>query len=258
MKWSKESTINGILLLIALLPLWEMVSRSGLITPLFFPPMTKILKALYAINASGELPGHILSSLGRSAAGYFLSASVFISLGILMGYFRSIYNLFEVIIELARPVPPPAIIPMAILFFGIGDEMKVFLIFIATAWPILLNTIDGVRSVDRVLLNTAHSFGLSRWQIMFKIIIPSASPQIMTGLRISLAIALILVVISEMVGSTDGIGFFILHAQRSFRIPEMYAGMMVLAGIGYGLNRIFLVVDNKMMAWHKGLTQREV
>ncbi|MBI2369154.1 MAG: ABC transporter permease [Deltaproteobacteria bacterium] len=256
MAWTTESRWNGVLVLLAVFPLWELLSRAKLLHPLFFPPMTRILRALGEIMLSGNLPGHIVASLQRAAAGYFLAAAVFITLGILMGYWQRLYNLFELVIELARPVPPPALIPVAILFFGIGNEMKVFIIFFSCAWPILINTIDGVRGVDRVLVNTALTFGLGRFELIRKIIIPAASPYIMTGLRISVAISLILVVISEMVGSTDGIGYFILNAQRSFEIPEMYAGMIVLAALGYTLNRVFVLVDGRLMGWHKGLTAR--
>ena len=134
--------------------------------------------------------------------------------------------------------------------------MKIFVIFFACAWPILLNTFDGVRNIDRVLIYTARTFGLSQGQVITKVILPAASPQIMTGLRISLAITLILVVISEMVGSTDGIGYFILDAQRSFKVDQMYAGMLSLAILGCLLNQLFLFFSNRVLAWHKGLAAR--
>jgi ABC-type nitrate/sulfonate/bicarbonate transport system permease component len=189
----------------------------------------------------------------RAAAGYIMAAVVFIPLGILMGLSQSVYRLFEVIVEMLRPVPPPVMIPVAMLFFGLEDEMKIFVIFFSCAWPILLNTLDGTRNVDRVLLNTARTFGLSRWKIIWNIILPAASPQIVTGLKVSLPITLILVVISEMVGSTDGIGYFILDSQRRFRVAQMYAGMLTLAILGYALNQFFNVLYRLLMPWHVGL-----
>jgi ABC-type nitrate/sulfonate/bicarbonate transport system permease component len=138
------------------------------------------------------------------------------------------------------------------LFFGLGDEMKIFVIFFSCAWPILLNTFDGVRNIDRVLIYTARTFGLTQGRVITQVIVPAASPQIMTGLRISLAITLILVVISEMVGSTDGIGYFILNAQRSFKVDQMYAGMLSLAILGYILNQLFLFFSNRVLGWNKG------
>jgi sulfonate transport system permease protein len=143
------------------------------------------------------------------------------------------------------------------LFFGLEDGMKVFVIFFSCAWPILLNTVDGVRNIDRILLNTARTFGLPRRKIIWHVILPASSPQIITGLRVSLPITLILVVISEMVGSTDGIGYFILDSQRRFRVTQMYAGMLALAILGYALNQLFNLLHRSLLAWHWGLTQRK-
>jgi ABC-type nitrate/sulfonate/bicarbonate transport system permease component len=159
--------------------------------------------------------------------------------------------MFKVI---GKPVPPPAIVPVAMVLFGIGDGMKVFVIFMSCSFPILVNTIDGVRAVDPVLIRTARTFGHSGATILGKVVLPAASPFIMTGLRIALAIALILVVISEMIGATAGIGYFILAAQRTFEVPRMYAGMLALALLGFVLNRCFLLVDARLMAWHRRLS----
>jgi ABC-type nitrate/sulfonate/bicarbonate transport system permease component len=130
-------------------------------------------------------------------------------------------------------------------------------IFFSCAWPILLNTIDGVRAVDWVLLNTARTFRVSPAQTMWRVILPAASPQILTGLRVSLPITLILVVISEMVGATDGIGYFILDSQRRFRVAQMYAGMFALAFLGYALNQIFEFLYRRLLSWHWGMMRRK-
>jgi ABC-type nitrate/sulfonate/bicarbonate transport system permease component len=120
---------------------------------------------------------------------------------------------------------------------------------------VLVNTIDGVRGVDPVLVRTARTFGLTPWQTAWKVILPAAAPFIMTGLRIAMAIALILTVISEMIGATSGIGYFILESQRTLHVTRMYAGILVLALTGYAINRVFLLLDERIMAWHKGLTR---
>lgn len=254
MRWNKESKLNGFLVLLAAFVTWELMSRYELVNPLFFPPMSKILRSFFQLMFSGDVPYQILLSLKRAAAGYLLAAVVFIPLGVAMGLFAWLYQMLEIIIEMVRPIPSPAIIPVAMLFFGLGDEMKIFVIFFTCAWPILLNTFDGVRNIDRVLINTARTFGLSQRRAITKVILPAASPQIMTGLRISLAITLILVVISEMVGSTDGIGYFILDSQRRFKVDQMYAGMLSLAILGYTLNQLFFLFQNSILAWHRGLT----
>jgi ABC-type nitrate/sulfonate/bicarbonate transport system permease component len=236
----RASKLNGLLFFLGLLIVWELVAQARLINPLVVPPLSRILGVFSDLVWSGQIPLQVASSMKRAAAGYIMAAVVFIPLGILLGLSQSVYRLFEVIVEMLRPVPPPVMIPVAMLFFGLEDEMKIFVIFFSCAWPILLNTLDGTRNVDRVLLNTARTFGLSRWKIIWNIILPAASPQI-------------LVVISEMVGSTDGIGYFILDSQRRFRVAQMYAGMLTLAILGYALNQFFNVLYRLLMPWHVGL-----
>ena len=247
----------GLAVLAACLLAWEAWAywRSDLTA--YFPPASQVLATLGQLVASGELTGHMLATLKRFAEGYALAAFLAVGAGLCLGLWRWLYNAFEPLVELLRPMPSPATIPLAILCFGIGDEMKVAVTVYACSWPILLNTIDGVRSVDRVLFATAATFRLSPWALFWKVVLPAASPQIVTGLRVSLAIALILVTTSEMVVSNDGLGYYVLESQRTYRMPQMYAAVVALGVIGYALNRLFLAIDGWAMAWHKGLTRRE-
>jgi NitT/TauT family transport system permease protein len=238
----RRSKLNGIVALLALLAAWELVARAGWVNPLLFPALSKILASFFNLIASGEIPGQVARSMERAAAGYLLAAAVCIPLGIVMGLSDGVHRALEIVVETLRPIPPPVVIPVAMLFLGIGDGMKIFVIFFSCAWPILLNTIDGVRGIDRLLVDTARTFGLKRGQTIVQVVLPAAAPQITTGLRISLSITLILVVISEMVGSSDGIGYFILNAQRRLKIDQMYAGMIALALLGYFLNQAFFVL----------------
>src|SRR5918999_4769498 len=249
----RESKLNGFLFLLGLLIVWELVAQGGLINPLILPTLSRILRVFSELVWSGQIPLQVAASMKRAAAGYVMAALVFIPLGLLMGLLPRVYRLFEVIVEMLRPVPPPVVIPVAMLFFGLEDEMKIFVILFSCTWPILLNTIDGVRNIDRVLLSTARTFGLPQRKIIRQVILPASLPQIMTGLRVSLPIMLILVVISEMVGSTDGIGYFILDSQRRFRVAQMYAGMFALAILGYTLNQCFNLLYKLVMPWHVGL-----
>jgi len=253
----KDSRWTGVVVLVLLGLLWEAAGQGGWVHKLLFPPLSGILTKLFEITVSGEILQHLGVSLWRATLGYSLAAAFAIVLGIVMGYWRRAYEACEITIELLRAVPPPAVIPLAMVFLGIGDALKVFIIFFACSFPVLVNTIDGVRSVDPVLIRTARTFGLSQWRIVWKVILPVAGPYIMTGLRIATAIALILTVISEMIGATSGIGYFILGSQRTLHIANMYAGMLVLALTGYAINRAFLLADSRLMAWHKGLTHRE-
>jgi ABC-type nitrate/sulfonate/bicarbonate transport system permease component len=253
----RESKLNGWLFFLGLLALWELIAQAELVNPLIVPPVTRILRIFADLVWSGQIPLQILTSLKRAMIGYLLSALLFIPVGIFMGLFEPIHRALEVIIEMLRPIPPPVIIPVAMLFFGLEDEMKISVIFFSCAWPILLNTLDGVRNIDRVLLNTARTFGLPQRKIIWQVILPACSPQIMTGLRVSLPIMLILVVISEMVGSTDGIGYFILDSQRRFRVAQMYAGMLALAILGYVLNQLFNLAHRSLLPWHWGMIRNK-
>jgi ABC-type nitrate/sulfonate/bicarbonate transport system permease component len=253
----KDSRWTGAAVLIVVAVLWEAAGRGDWVHKLLLPPLTAVLATFYDIVVSGEVLRHLGISLWRAALGYALAAAVGIALGVAMGYWRRLYEAFEITIELVRAVPPPAVIPLAMVFLGIGDALKVFIIFFACLFPVLINTIDGVRGADPVLVATARTFGASRLQTVWKVILPVAAPTIMTGLRIATAIALILTVISEMIGATSGIGYFILGSQRTLNVTQMYAGILVLALTGYGINRAFLLVDERVLAWHKGLTRRE-
>lgn len=258
MKLFKQVNFTGLGSLCLILLLWEAFTRTSSPLQLYFPPVSLILLSLYQLIFSRELVGHILASLGRFLSGYLLAATVAVSLGVILGYFRLAYSLCEGLIEFLRPMPSVAIIPVAILFLGIGDYMMVAVTMYACAWPILINTIDGVRNIDRTLIDTGRTFGLGRWKALGKIVLPAASPYIMTGLRISLAIALILVTTSEMIVGGSGLGYFILDEERSLRTNNMYAGIFLVAILGYALNRLFLLLESKAMAWHRSMTAGEI
>ena len=154
--------------------------------------------------------------------------------------------------EFLRSIPPPALIPFAIVVIGVGDDMKVFIIAFVCLWPVLLNTIDGINGIDPTLKDTARVFGISGRDKLLRMTLPAASPQIFAGMRLSLSLALILMVISEMVASTNGIGFFVLQSQRSFAIPEMWSGILLLGILGYVFNLVFMIIERRVLAWHRG------
>jgi len=247
----------GVVFIVALLVLWEIAAASGVMPAMSFPRMSAILATWWSLIVSGELLGELLPSLWRMFAGYFIGVALGIVLGALMGYVRFFYNLLEPITEVLRPIPSPAYLPIVILFLGIDDEMKIFMIAFASLFPVLLNTYSGVRSVDPVQLQTARTFGVTGRKLLWQIVLPAASPYIFTGMRVSLALALIVMVISEMVAASSGIGYFILSAQRGFKIREMFAGVLTLAALGYVLNRVFLAIESRVLAWHYGYTQQQ-
>jgi ABC-type nitrate/sulfonate/bicarbonate transport system permease component len=247
--WLETSRGSGIILIVLLLALWQFSAVYVMDTPTW-PPVTRIFAAWYENVADGTLIMHLLATLWRQMLGYSLAVTLGITLGLAMGYYRILNNLFEPLVEVFRPIPGPAYLPVLVLFVGIGNEMKVVLVMIASLFPILLNTYAGVRAIDPVQLDTARTLGLTTAQTMREVVLPAASPQILTGMRISLAISLILAILSEMIVSTDGLGYFTLLAERTFKVPDMYAGIFTLAMFGYVLNRLFLMGEAKLIRWH--------
>jgi ABC-type nitrate/sulfonate/bicarbonate transport system permease component len=179
-----------------------------------------------------------------------------VALGVLIGAYRPVFRLLDPFLQFLRAIPPTAIIPVGILLIGIGDTMKILVIAFGAFWPILVNAADGARAVTSERLDTARIFGLSPFETLVSVTFPSALPGIFAGLRTGLSIAFIMIVVSEMIGSTNGLGYYILQAQRTFAIPEMYGGIVLLAILGYALNTGFLAVEHRVLAWHHGQTAR--
>jgi ABC-type nitrate/sulfonate/bicarbonate transport system permease component len=244
--------VFGLFLLI-----WECGSRSSANLQLYIPPISQIIGALSELIFSGLVTTHLLTTVRRFLEGYLLAAVIAVSAGVALGYFRFAHSLLEMLIEFLRPMPSVAIIPVAILLLGIGDSMIVAVTVYASLWPILVNTIDGVRRIEQTLIDTGRTFGLGRRRMLWQIVLPAASPYIVTGLRISLSIALILVTTAEMVAGSRGLGFFILDEERSLHSSNMYAGIILVAVLGYALNRLFIALERQAMQWHRGMGVRE-
>ena len=235
---------------IALLVLWGVFSASG--DTFYFPPLTDILQKFQELWLFDRVGSDVLPSLQRLFLGYLIACAVAVAIGIPLGLNPLLRRATSPIVEFLRAIPPPALLPFAIVVLGVGNAGKVFLIAFVCLWPVLLNTIDGVTGIDPTLRETARSYGVSGRDRLLRIVLPAASPQIFAGMRTSLSLALILMVISEMVAATNGIGFFVLQSQRSFAIPEMWAGILLLGLLGYALNLIFLLVERRVLAWHRG------
>lgn len=239
----------GFLLFMLILLAWEATSAWDLVDSISVPRVSAILAAWIDSLTHGQLIAALLPSLGRIFAGFGLAVLVAVPLGLLMGSIPLVYRLLEPITEFIRPIPAAAYIPVAILFLGIGNEMKIFVVFLACLFPILLNTYGGVRGVDPVLVDTGRTFGVSRLKALWQIIFPAALPSILTGMRISLGIALIVVVVAEMIAGNTGIGYYILDMQRIFRVPDMFAGIFTLGILGFLINFIFLKVEQHFLRW---------
>jgi ABC-type nitrate/sulfonate/bicarbonate transport system permease component len=251
-----KSRASGFVLLALLLVLWQISAVYWVQSPTW-PPVTEAIKSWFVNMADGTLLGHLFATFWRQFGGYLLAVVFGVALGLAMGYFRAFHDLMEPLVELLRPIPGPAYLPMLVLFVGIGDDMKVILVFIAALFPILLNAYSGVRAIDPVQFDTARTLGLTTAQTFRELIVPASMPHILTGMRISLAISLILAILGEMIVSNTGLGFFILLAQRTYKIPDMYAGLFTIALYGYVLNRLFLFAEERIIRWHRDSSGRE-
>jgi ABC-type nitrate/sulfonate/bicarbonate transport system permease component len=218
----------------------------------YFPPLTDILSTFADTWVFERVGSDVVPSLVRMGLGFGIAVVVAISAGLLLGMSRRSRIATAPIVEFLRAIPPPALLPFAILVIGVGNSMKVFIIAFVCIWPILLNTIAGVTGVDPTLRETTRVYGISRRDRVWRVMLPAASPQIFAGMRTSLSLALILMVISEMVASTNGIGYFVLQSQRTFAIPEMWSGILLLGILGYTLNAAFVLIERRVLRWHRG------
>lgn len=225
-------------------------------TSFFVPTWDQMAAAFSNTWTWSRIEMDMIPSLLRLLAGIVLSIVIGIVGGLLIGSMRWLRALLEPTMEFFRAIPPTVLIPVLMLLIGIGDDMKIAVIVLGAVWPILLNTIEGVRSMDEVLSDTTHSYGITGFARVRYLILPSAMPQIMAGIRQSLSIALILMVISEMFASSAGLGYIIVQFQRSFAIPEMWSGIVVLGLIGVVLSFIFQAVERVVLKWYHG--QREM
>jgi ABC-type nitrate/sulfonate/bicarbonate transport system permease component len=191
----------------------------------------------------------ILPSLGRIVGGWLIAVAIGVAVGTALGRARVGMDYVSALFAFFRAVPPPALVPVFMLLFGIDTTMKLATIVFGALWPVLLNTVDGVRSVDAVQTDTARSFRVRRHLWIGMVVLPAALPKIFSGLRVSLAIALLLMVVSEMVGVTNGIGYQLRYAQDRFSFIEMWAWIVLLGVLGYVFNTVLLAVERRVLRW---------
>jgi ABC-type nitrate/sulfonate/bicarbonate transport system permease component len=253
----RPTRVLGYVLVVLLLVGWEIAARTGVVNAAFVPPPSAVAAAWWSYAASGELLTNLVATLSSWAQGFAIAAVLGIVLGVLMGLFPVVRAMLSTLVELLRPMPSVAIIPIAIVLLGLGDPMKRFVVAYAALWPVLINTLYGVLAVDPLLLDTARTFRLGRLRSALRVVLPAASPYIATGLRISTSIALILVITAELVASRSGLGYAVRAAEQASRVPEVYAGVLTIAVLGYLLNALFVAIEGRLLAWHRGYTARE-
>jgi sulfonate transport system permease protein len=236
---------------------WQFASQFSLVDPSVIPPFTTVVAAMAHGFIDGALFDNMLVSLRRSGIAFGIAVSLAIPLGLFMGSFRRFEDVVDSLLQLFRQTSALAIYPIFILLLGLGETSKVMLICWAAFFPVLLNTISGVKLVDRRLIEMARVFGASRVDIFKRVVLPAATPAIFVGLRLSATIALLLLVAAEMIGANRGLGFMIINSQYNFQIPMMFAAIVLLALIGLVINSFLLLLQNWLCRWDATNDRRE-
>lgn len=241
---------------ILVLGIWYVASLGG--GSFYFPSLAVVLDA-FAENwlLSDRAVTDVLPSIVRVLSGLAIGVVLGVTLGVVLGLLPRVARAVEPIVEFVRAVPAPAMIPMAILLFGFGEEMKIFIIAVVCTFPVLLNTLDGVVGIDPGYRDAAEIYRIPRAGYVARVVLPAATPQIFAGVRVSLAMALIMMVVAEMVGSQNGIGNFVLVSARTFRIDDMWSGILLLGILGYAFTAAFVLLERGVLRWHRGARGHE-
>ncbi len=229
--------------------LLELASRTGLVDTVLFPAPSTIAVATF--DAAPEIAAHALTTLLLAALSFVVAFAFAVPLGLLLGRSAGLHSLLRPSVDGLRTLPAAAIIPVAILLLGIDQKMRLAVVAFGTAWPILLSTMDAVHLVRPIMRDTARTLQLTPIQSFSRVLLPAALPGILTGARIAISIALILAVTVEMIAGDSGLGFFVLDTERSFRFPEMYGGVFVLAVMGATVNGVLLTLERTLLYWQR-------
>lgn len=267
-----KRTLHGTIVPVVLLIVWEALTQSGFINPQILPAPSQVLlkwidylKPLEPYDPanmsyltwffSGELPHDALASIIRVVGGFGIGAGLALPLGLLMGGSARFYQLMNPLVQLLRPIPPIAYIPLAILWFGLGNPPAFFLISLGAFFPVLMNTISGVRTVDEIYIRAARNLGASGATLFLRIILPAATPHILTGLRVGIGVAFIVVIVAEMIAVNNGLGFRILEAREFMWSDKIIAGMITIGLLGLAIDTGMDRINRYLLRWHRGMDQ---
>lgn len=251
------SVRSGAFGLLRLLPIlvvmaaWELLSRSGWVSARLMPSLVLIAQALWQDLASGIIAFHAGASLFRALSGFALAVVIGVPLGVLIARVRWVDALVEPVFAFGYPVPKIALYPLFVFVLGFGSPSKIALIFLECLFPIVLNTCSGVRSVQRKYLWSAANLGASPSRTFFAVLLPAAAPVIFAGIRVALPLAMVVVVITEMIGDSRGLGYFIAYSSASFKYPSAYAGVVVVALMGFVLDRLLVGLRARVIFWER-------
>ena len=229
---------------------WELAPKAGGLLETFIAPPSVVLVTLWELLLSGELCGHVAISLGRAGAGFAAAALIALPLGFLLGgNFRTFERIVTPVLRFLGQVNPFSLFPLFILIFGISEVSKGAMIFWVCLWPILFNTITGVKGIDPLLVKSARSMGTRLVPLFFKVILPAAAPGIFTGLKMGAGTAFFMLIAAEMIGASRGLGWLVWNAQINFQIPKLFAATVVISVLGMILNMLLVTLERRLLGW---------
>lgn len=241
--------------LVVFVLLWEFLPRLGIVSAAYLSPPSQVAVAIFRLVQSGDVWVHLGASAWRSLSGLLVAVAGGVVCGVALGWFRRVERIVDPLYQLLRQVSAFALFPVFMLFLGIGESSKIAIIVWAAFWPVLLNTISGVKQVERIFVDCARSMGASQGFIFAKVVLPAALPQILTGVRLAGAYSITALVAAEMIGARSGLGFYTLNSQETFQIPDMYAGIVLLALFGLAINKSLSLLERRLLRWRIGLEQ---
>jgi NitT/TauT family transport system permease protein len=245
------SVFYKVIAIIVFLIIWEIAGRLGLVNKVFLPPFSKVLLALGTQIMKGELWKHFSISLRRSLFGFCLGVGVAVPLGLAIGWFKAFGRLIYPLLQVFRNLPTLALLPVFVMFFGIGEFSKTMVIFWGVVWATLLNTISGVRNVDSQLIKAARSMGTKPLRLFAAVVFPAALPYIFAGMRISATTSVLILIAAEMMGASRGLGFALFFYESNYKIAEMYAYLVVMAVFGTSLNFSLEALEKRNFRWRE-------
>ena len=266
----KLASLRGALVPVVLLVTWEILSRAGVFSAVVLPPPSAVAVKWYSgllpglphdpatesylsWMFSGEMPHDAIASVSRVLAGFCIGAGLAVPIGLLLGTSDRLHGLFAPLLEILRPIPPIAYIPLAIVWFGLGNPPALFLIALGTFFPVLVNTIAGVRQVDSIYIRAAKNLGANSWTMFRRVILPAASPFVLAGMRIGIGTAFIVVIVAEMIAVSDGLGYRILEAREYMWSDKIIGGMLTIGVLGLIIDGAMSRFNDHLLRWHRGL-----
>ncbi|KQU77983.1 MULTISPECIES: aliphatic sulfonate ABC transporter permease SsuC [unclassified Rhizobacter] len=238
------------LLPVGVLLAWELSSRSGWLSSRVLPEPLAVVKAFWSLLLSGEMARHVTTSTGRALAGFAVGGGLGIALGLLTGSLRSAETLLDTTLQMVRNIPTLALIPLVILWFGIEESAKLFLVSLGVFFPLYLNTFHGIRSVDKGLIEMARSYGLSGWSLYRHVILPGALPSILVGVRFSLGFMWVILIVAETISAQAGIGYMTMNAREFLQTDVVLVGILLYALLGKLADLLAKALERWWLRWH--------